>query len=64
MANRLLFLGLGAALMYFYDPQTGRRRRAGLKDQVDSTVRKLEHTRDVVGATRATGSRMRRRRAG
>jgi uncharacterized membrane protein len=48
MANRLLFLGLGAALMYFYDPQAGRRRRAGLKDQVDSTVRKLEHTRDVV----------------
>lgn len=48
MANRLLFLGLGAALMYFYDPETGRRRRARLKDQVDATTRKLEHTRDVV----------------
>ncbi len=48
MANRLLFLGLGAALMYFYDPETGRRRRARLKDQVDATTRKLEHTRDVI----------------
>jgi uncharacterized membrane protein len=48
MANRLLFLGLGAALMYFYDPQAGRRRRAGLKDQIDTAARRLEHGRDVV----------------
>jgi uncharacterized membrane protein len=48
MANRLLFLGLGAALMYLYDPQAGRRRRAGLKDQIDSARRRIEHGRDVV----------------
>ena len=48
MANRLLYLGLGAALMYFYDPQAGRRRRADLKNQVDSAARRLEQTRDVV----------------
>ena len=48
MANRLVFLGLGAALMYFYDPQAGRRRRAGLKDQLDATARRIEHGRDVV----------------
>ncbi|HEX6102708.1 MAG TPA: hypothetical protein VF031_06645 [Alphaproteobacteria bacterium] len=28
MANGLVWLGLGAALMYFSDPQNGRRRRA------------------------------------
>jgi uncharacterized membrane protein len=48
MANRLLYLGLGAALMYFCDPQAGRRRRAGLKDQMDSLSRRIEHGRDVV----------------
>jgi len=48
MANRLMFLGLGAALMYFYDPQSGRRRRSGLKDQIDSAARRLEQGRDVV----------------
>ena len=31
MAGRLVFLGLGAALMYFLDPQAGRKRRAQLK---------------------------------
>ena len=48
MANRLLFLGLGAALMYFYDPQTGRRRRAEVKNQYDAACRRLEHTKEVV----------------
>ena len=48
MANRLFYLGVGAALMYFYDPQAGRRRRAGLKDQLDSAARRIEHGRDVV----------------
>ena len=48
MANRLLYLGVGAALMYFYDPQAGRRRRAGLKDQIDAAMRRIEHGRDVV----------------
>ena len=58
MANRLLYLGLGAALMYFYDPQTGRRRRADLKNQLDSAAKRLEHARDVVvrdARTRAQG---------
>jgi osmotically-inducible protein OsmY len=32
----LITLGLGAGLMYFYDPEQGRRRRAGIRDQVDS----------------------------
>lgn len=48
MANRLLYLGLGAALMYFYDPQAGRRRRAEVKNQYDSACRRLEHAKEVV----------------
>ena len=48
MANRLLYLGLGAAFMYLYDPQSGRRRRADLKNQVDAATRRLQHTREVV----------------
>jgi uncharacterized membrane protein len=48
MANGLVYLGLGAAIMYLTDPQTGRKRRADLKGQFDATVRKIEHGRDVV----------------
>ena len=48
MANRLMYLGLGAALMYFYDPQAGRRRRAQARDQYEAACRRLEHAKEVV----------------
>lgn len=48
MANGLAYLGLGAALMFLADPQTGRKRRADLKHRYDATSRKLQHTRDVI----------------
>ena len=48
MANRLVYLGLGAAMMFFYDPQNGRRRRADVRNRVDSASRSLQHARDVV----------------
>ncbi len=32
--------GLGAALMYFFDPQRGRRRRAVTRDRTAATVRR------------------------
>ena len=48
MANGLVYLGLGAAIMFFTDPQAGRKRRADLKNQLDATVRKFAHGRDVV----------------
>jgi uncharacterized membrane protein len=48
MANRLMYLGLGAALMYFYDPQAGRRRRAEVRNQYDAACRRIEHAKDVV----------------
>jgi hypothetical protein len=39
--------GLGAALMYFYDPDAGRRRRALLNERYENTVRRIEQTRQV-----------------
>lgn len=48
MANGLVWLGLGAAIMYFSDPQTGRRRRADVRNQLEATTRKIQHGADVV----------------
>ena len=46
--SRLLFLGVGAALMYFTDPQNGRKRRTDVKNQIDSTQRRLLEAKEVV----------------
>ena len=39
--------GLGAALMYFYDPELGARRRLLLNDRYQNTVRRIEEARQV-----------------
>jgi hypothetical protein len=39
--------GLGAALMYFYDPVSGGRRRVLLNDRYQTTVRRIEEARRV-----------------
>ena len=57
MANRLLYLGLGAALMYLYDPQSGRRRRADLKNQVDAAARRVHPDCDGWHLDGASGAR-------
>ena len=47
-ANNLLrAAGLGAALMYFYDPQLGRRRRATLRDGALGASHRASHWLDV-----------------
>ncbi|HUP29780.1 MAG TPA: SRPBCC family protein [Usitatibacter sp.] len=46
--SRLLFLGVGAALMFFTDPQAGRKRRTDFKNQLDATQRKLQQAKEVV----------------
>ena len=38
----LIFMGIGAALMYFFDPDSGRRRRERLRDQCTNATRKLQ----------------------
>lgn len=40
-------LAVGAGLMYYFDPDRGRRRRALIRDQLDSTVRRLENQVDM-----------------
>ncbi|HET9651203.1 MAG TPA: SRPBCC family protein [Usitatibacter sp.] len=46
--NGLFFVGLGAGLMYLMDPQNGRKRRADLRNQMDSAVRKAREAQDLV----------------
>ncbi|HUP96607.1 MAG TPA: SRPBCC family protein [Usitatibacter sp.] len=46
--SRLLFLGLGAAMMFFGDPQAGRKRRTDVRNQLDAAKRRLEHGTDMV----------------
>ncbi len=46
--SRLVFLGLGAALMFFGDPQSGRKRRAEVTNRIDTARRTIEHGGDVV----------------
>ncbi len=48
MPNPLVYLGLGAALMYLSDPQAGRKRRADLRNRLDATARRVQHGTDVV----------------
>lgn len=48
MANGLVYLGLGAALMYLMDPQAGRKRRADLRSQLDATARRLERGKEII----------------
>jgi len=42
----LTSLGLGAGLMYFYDPRLGNRRRALVRDQANSVVNNIDDSID------------------
>lgn len=46
--NGLMMLGVGAALMYLLDPQAGRKRRNDLRNQIESTKRKVQRGTDAV----------------
>ena len=62
----LASFGLGAGLMYFFDPQAGRRRRALVRDQYDHMCRRLEEAQRVVvrdASHRAIGLMAQARRA-
>jgi hypothetical protein len=38
----LILVGIGAALMYLFDPDSGRRRRERLREQCTSATEKLQ----------------------
>src|SRR5215471_7129624 len=42
-------LGLGAALMYIFDPDRGKGRRARIRDKVDSAAHKLSDAAEKMG---------------
>ena len=46
--SRLLFLGLGAALMFFGDPKAGRQRRNEVTQRIDATWRLVEQRGEVL----------------
>src|SRR5262245_60216908 len=52
MNRELMFLGglgVGAGLMYLFDPVAGRRRRALLRDQLAHAANRLEHSLSATG---------------
>jgi hypothetical protein len=51
----LLLLGLGAAAMYLFDPEQGRRRRALVGDQMTKARRIIRER--AAGAARDLGNR-------
>lgn len=46
--NGLVLLGLGAGLMYLLDPQSGRKRRNDIRNQLDATRRRVQRGTDAV----------------
>lgn len=51
----LVWLGLGAAAMYLFDPEQGRRRRALVRDQMTKARRVIRER--AAGTTRDLGNR-------
>ena len=59
----LVTLGLGAGLMYFFDPQQGNRRRAQVQNQINRWISDLDASidtgkRDLRNRTRGVLSEM------
>jgi uncharacterized membrane protein len=48
MAGRIVFLGIGAALMYLMDPQAGRKRRNDLRNQIEGAQRSIQRGKQMV----------------
>ena len=46
--NTIAYVGIGAALMYLFDPQLGRKRRNDLGNQLDATRRRVQRGTDAV----------------
>jgi osmotically-inducible protein OsmY len=50
MFRKLRYLGLGALLAYFFDPQNGRRRRAMARDRIPAFFRSTSQKAESVGS--------------
>lgn len=50
MLRRIRYMGLGALLAYFFDPENGSRRRAAVRDRIVSAKGKSETMRQTVSA--------------
>jgi uncharacterized membrane protein len=46
--SRLIALGIGAAVMYFCDPNAGRKRRNDFRNQVNAANRRLQNGKEVL----------------
>jgi len=46
--RKLTVLGIGAAVMYFFDPQLGRRRRSLVRDKANRFVHEIQNAAEVV----------------
>jgi hypothetical protein len=47
----LILMGVGAALMYFFDPDSGRPRRVRLRDRCTSATKKFQGSPDLNNRT-------------
>jgi hypothetical protein len=43
----LILMGVGAALMYFFDPHSGQSRRVRLRDRCTSATKKFQGSPDL-----------------
>jgi osmotically-inducible protein OsmY len=50
MFRKLRYLGLGALMAYFFDPDSGRRRRALARDRISSLFRSTTQKAESVGS--------------
>jgi hypothetical protein len=64
MTRALTWFGLGAGLMYYFDPDRGRSRRARARDRARHVLRVIDHAtdvtaRDLTNRTRGLAARAR-----
>jgi osmotically-inducible protein OsmY len=54
--RKLRWIGLGAALTYFFDPDQGRRRRAMARDRLAAMFRRTLRRGERLGRTASSGA--------
>jgi osmotically-inducible protein OsmY len=60
MFRRIRYMGLGALIAYFFDPQNGSRRRAAVRDRVSGSARKKAES---MGQTVSAGAQAAKEKA-